>query len=288
MSRAATLRKRLDGPEIIVMPGAYDVLTAVLVERAGFDTVFTTGFGASASMLGVPDIGLLTMPEAVDLARRVTNAVNIPLVADMDTGYGNPLNVIRTVEQCMAADVGGIILEDQEWPKKCGHFEGKRVIPLEDHVQKIRAAVDARSGHDLVLIARTDARAPLGMEEAVRRGRAYRDAGADVVFIEAPRSMVDLETIVRAFPDAPLFANMIEGGVTPFLSYQELQEIGFKMVVYPLSSLFTTANAVARMLGVLRETGTTAGFDHKVSFEEFEAIVDTPKYRAMESEYSVR
>ena len=288
MSRAATLRKRLEGPEIIVMPGAYDVLTAVLIERAGFDTVFTTGFGASASMLGVPDIGLLTMPEAVDLARRVTTAVSIPLVADMDTGYGNPLNVIRTVEQCIAADVGGIILEDQEWPKKCGHFAGKRVIPLEDHVQKIRAAVDARSGHDLVLIARTDARAPLGMDEAVTRGRAYREAGADVVFIEAPRSLEDLETIVAAFPDVPLFANMIEGGVTPFLSYQELQEIGFKMVVYPLSSLFTTANAVARMLEVLRETGTTAGFDYKVSFEEFEAIVDTPKYRAMESEYAVR
>ncbi len=194
------------------MPGAYDVLTAVLVERAGFDTVFTTGFGASASMLGVPDIGRLTMPEAVDLARRVTNAVGIPVVADMDTGYGNPLNVVRTVEQCVAADVGGIILEDQEWPKKCGHFEGKRVIPLEDHVQKIRAAVDARSGHDLVLIARTDARAPLGMDEAINRGRAYRDAGADVVFIEAPRSMDDLDTIVGAFSDVPLFANMIEGG----------------------------------------------------------------------------
>jgi methylisocitrate lyase len=152
------------------------------------------------------------MPEAVDLARRVTNAVGIPVVADMDTGYGNPLNVVRTVEQCVAADVGGIILEDQEWPKKCGHFEGKRVIPLEDHVQKIRAAVDARSGHDLVLIARTDARAPLGMDEAINRGRAYRDAGADVVFIEAPRSMDDLDTIVGAFSDVPLFANMIEGG----------------------------------------------------------------------------
>ena len=287
MSKAATLRQRLDGPEIIVMPGAYDVLTAVLVERAGFDTVFTTGFGASASMLGVPDIGLLTMPEAVDLARRVSSAVDIPLVADMDTGYGNPLNVIRTVEQCMAADVGGIILEDQEWPKKCGHFEDKRVIPLEDHVQKIRAAADARSGHDLVLIARTDARAPLGMDEAISRGRAYRDAGADVVFIEAPNSMHDLETIVAAFREVPLFANMIEGGVTPFLSHHELQDIGFKMVVYPLSSLFTTANAVGQMLTVLRDTGTTAGFNQMVSFKQFEAIVDAPKYRKMESEYVV-
>jgi len=187
-------------------------LTAVLVERAGFDAVFTTGFGASASVLGVPDIGLLTMPEAIDLARRVSNAVAIPLVADMDTGYGNPLNVMRTVEECVRADVGGIILEDQEWPKRCGHFAGKRVIPMRDHVQKIRAAIAARGDHELVVIARTDARAPHGMDEAVKRGQAYCDAGADVVFIEAPRSIDELHVIVEAFDGVPLFANMIEGG----------------------------------------------------------------------------
>ena len=286
MTTATTLRRRLDGPDMIVMPGAYDVLTAMLVERAGFDTVFTTGFGASASVLGVPDIGLLTMPEAIDLAGRVTNAVDIPLVADMDTGYGNPLNVMRTVEQCIGAGVAGIILEDQEWPKKCGHFEGKRVIPLEDHVQKIRAAAHARSGDDLVLIARTDARAPLGLDAAIERGRAYREAGADVVFIEAPRSADDLGAIVDAFPGVPLFANMIEGGVTPFLSHQELQEIGFKMVVYPLSSLFTAAQAVSRMLTVLKQTGTTAGFDQMVSFEEFETIVDLPRFQELETEFA--
>lgn len=286
MSKATTLRKRLEKPEIIVLPGAYDVLSALLVERAGFETVFTTGFGASASMLGMPDVGLLTMPESLDLARRVSAAVEIPLIADMDTGYGNPLNVIRTVKQCVDAGVAGIILEDQEWPKRCGHFEGKRVIPTQDHVQKIRAAVDARGDDDLVLIARTDARGPLGIDQALDRGRAYREAGADVVFVEAPRSLEELKAIVRAFPGVPLFANMIEGGVTPFLSARELEEIGFKMVVYPLSALFAVTGAVGSMLETLKRTGTTSGFVGMVSFKEFEEVIDLPKYRRFEAEYA--
>ena len=165
MRHSTALRTRLDGPEIIVLPGAYDALSARLAQRAGFDALFTTGFGFSAAALGAPDYGLLTASEVLDRVRPIVAAVDVPLVADMDTGYGNPLNVTRTVRECVQADVAGIILEDQEWPKKCGHFEGKRVIPAEEHAQKIRAAADARGDDDLVIIGRTDARAPLGLDE---------------------------------------------------------------------------------------------------------------------------
>ena len=195
--------------------------------------VFTTGFGFAAAALGAPDYGLMTMSEIMERTRHITRAVSIPLVADMDTGYGNELNVIRTIQECVEAGVAGVILEDQQWPKKCGHFDGKRVIPAEDHASKLKAAVHARGSDDLVIIARTDSRAPLGFDEAVRRGNLYRDAGADVVFVEAPQSMEELSGIVANVPDAPLFANMIEGGKTPFLSSAELQALGFKMVVYP-------------------------------------------------------
>ena len=181
----------------------------------------------------MPDFGLLTMSETMDRVRHVVNAVTVPVVADMDTGYGNPLNVQRTVREVIAAGAAGIILEDQEWPKKCGHFEGKRVIPADDHAAKLRAAIDARDGDDLVIIARTDARAPLGLDEAIERGKMYRDAGADVVFVEAPQSIEDLKAVKAAIPDVPLFANMIEGGKTPLLTYQELQDLGYKMVVFP-------------------------------------------------------
>ena len=185
------------------------------MEHAGFDIVFTSGYSLAASTLGMPDIGLLTASEVLDRVRNIATAVSIPVIADMDTGYGNPLNVVRTVRECVAAGVAGIILEDQEWPKKCGHMEGKRVIPCEEHVQKIRAAVAARGDSGLVLIGRTDARAVVGLDDAIERGKAYRDAGADIVFVEAPQSLEELEAIARAIPDAPLFANMIEGGVTP-------------------------------------------------------------------------
>ena len=176
-------------------------------------------------MLGVPDYGLLTMSETIDRVRHVVQALSVPLVADMDTGYGNALNVFRTVRECVALGVAGIILEDQEWPKKCGHFEGKRVIAAEEQAAKLRAAVEARGDDDLVIIGRTDARQPLGLEEAIRRGQIYREAGADIVFVEAPRSVEELREVARAIPDAPLFANMIEGGKTPLLSSAELQEL---------------------------------------------------------------
>ena len=290
MRQSSVLRERLGGPEIVVLPGAYDALSARLAQRAGFDALFTTGFGFSAAALGAPDYGLLTASEVLDRVRPIAAAVDVPLVADMDTGYGNPLNVVRTVRECVAAGVAGIILEDQEWPKKCGHFEGKRVIPAVEHAQKLRAAADARdaAGDDLVIVGRTDARAPLGLDEAIRRGRLYREAGADVVFVEAPQSLAELKAVREAIPDAPLFANMIEGGKTPLLSSAELQELGYAMVVYPLAALFSAARAVADTYRALFEAKTTAGrTDAMAGFREFEEIVGVPAWRDLEARYGV-
>ena len=278
------VRELLAAPGIIVLPGSYDAVSARLMEHAGFEVVFTSGYSLAASTLGVPDIGLLTASEVLDRVRNIATAVSIPVIADMDTGYGNPLNVVRTVRECVAAGVAGIILEDQEWPKKCGHMAGKRVIPREEHVQKIRAAVAARDDSGLVLIGRTDARAVVGLDDAIERGKAYRDAGADIVFVEAPQSLEELQTIARAIPDAPLFANMIEGGVTPVLTATELEELGFKMVVFPLSPLYAAAAAVQEVAKRLKTTGTTAG-STLLPFGAFNEIVDVPGWRELEQEY---
>ena len=230
MTKATQLRKLVNDSGIIVLPGAHDVLSAKLIEQAGFSVVFTSGFGLSASVLGLPDIGLLTATESLDSVRRIAGATTVPVVADMDTGYGNPLNVVRTVQEAVNLGVGGIILEDQLWPKKCGHMENKTVIPVHDLVEKLRAAVYAKGSHDLVIIARTDARGPLGLEDAIKRGHAYVEAGADVIFIEAPQSVDELRAIANAFNDIPLFANMIEGGKTPFLSSNLLEQQLLKTV----------------------------------------------------------
>jgi len=288
MRSSSVLRRMLEAPEIVVLPGVYDALSARLAERAGFAAVFTTGFGFSAAALGKPDFGLMTMSETMDRVRHIVDSVSIPVVADMDTGYGNPLNTRRTVHECVMAGAAGIILEDQQWPKKCGHFEGKKVIPAEDHVVKLRAAVDVLGANDLVIIARTDARAPLGLEEAIRRGRTYRDAGADVVFIEAPQSLEELRTVKAAIPDVPLFANMVEGGKTPMLTYRELQELGYKMVVFPLSALFAATKAIEAVYAELFSKKTTAGVvDRLTPFHEFEEIVGARELRELEARYVV-
>ncbi len=286
MSKGHKLRQILEQPGILVLPGVYDCIGAKLVEQLGFEVVFTSGFGISGSTLGMPDYGFLTATEMLYSVGRISQSVSVPLVADIDTGYGNPLNVIRTVTDVVRLGVAGIILEDQEWPKKCGHFEGKRVISMEEHIEKIKAAVHARGESGLVIIARTDARAPLGLEEAIRRGRAYFSAGADVVFIEAPQSIEDLKAIAASFEDAPLFANMIEGGKTPFLSGKELEELGFKIAVYPLSGLFAATKAMSTCLRQLKEQGTTAGLKDILSFQEFEQIVAVPKYQKLEQKFS--
>ncbi|MCU0515425.1 MAG: oxaloacetate decarboxylase [Oscillatoria sp. Prado101] len=287
MSQAQKLRQILQRPEILVLPGIYDCIGAQLVEQLGFEVVFTSGFGISGSTLGRPDYGFLTATEMLYSVGRIVQSVSIPLVADIDTGYGNPLNVIRTVTDAVQLGVAGIILEDQEWPKKCGHFEGKRVIPAEEHVEKIKAAAHARGDSGLVIIARTDARAPLGLEEAIRRGRAYCQAGADIVFIEAPQSVEDLKAIAAAFPDVPLFANMIEGGKTPLLTARELQELGYKISVFPLAGLFSATKAMAACFRYLKEHGTTAGFSDLLNFQEFEQIIGVPEYRRVDQQFKV-
>src|SRR3989442_9007004 len=207
------LRELLAGPDMLVVPGAYDALSARLIAQAGFPAVTMTGLGPAASVLGQPDVGLLTMSEMLSRAAALAAVTgDLPLIADADTGYGNPINVRRTIREYERAGVAGLHIEDQVWPKKCGYMEGKQVIPIDEMVQKIRAAVDARQDSDFVIIARTDANAVHGLEDALHRGRAYREAGADVIFIEAPRSITELDAIAQAFPNVPLLYNWAESG----------------------------------------------------------------------------
>lgn len=288
LNQSKRLRALLERPGILVLPGVYDCLGAKLCEQCGFEVAFTSGFGISASTLGKPDYGFLTASEMLYAVGRIVDATRLPVVADIDTGYGNPLNVMRTVQELVRLGAAGIILEDQEWPKRCGHFEGKRVISMEEHVEKIRAAVEARGDSGLVIIGRTDARASLGLEEAIRRGRRYFESGADIIFIEAPQSREELETISDSLPEAPLFANMIEGGRTPLLTSEDLEQLGFKIVVFPLSGLFAATRAQALCLRHLREKGTTAGFGQLLSFAEFEPIVEVDRFRELESRFAAK
>jgi methylisocitrate lyase len=285
MSFGNQLRTRLKQSEIVVIPGIYDCLSAKIAEQLGFEVVATSGFGIAASTLGLPDYGFLTATEMFYSIGRIVQSINIPLIADLDTGYGNVLNVIRTVKDAVNLGISGIILEDQEWPKKCGHFEGKRVISTNEHIAKIKAAVEARGDSNLVIIGRTDARAPLGLDEAINRGKAYFETGADAIFIEAPQSEDELVKIANALPNIPLVANIIEGGKTPQLSAQELQQLGFKIVFFPLSGLFTVTKAMTDCLRQLKETGSTANLENLVSFKEFEQLIDVPKYRQIEQQF---
>lgn len=286
MSLSQKLRQLLQQPGTLVLPGVYDCIGAKLAEQTGFEAVFTSGFGISGATLGLPDYGLLTATEMLYTVGRMAQSINIPLVADVDTGYGNPLNVIRTVNDAIKLGVAGIILEDQLWPKKCGHFEGKKVISMAEHLEKIKAAVKAKGNSELVIIARTDARATLGLDEAILRGKAYFQAGADIVFVEAPQSLEDLEKISAALPNIPLFANMIEGGKTPVLPAEKLAELGFKIVVYPLSGLFAATKAMMTCFQHLKQNGTTAGFTDLTNFQEFEKIIEVAKYQQLEQDFT--
>ena len=287
MTQGHQLRQLLAQPGILVLPGVYDCIGAKLVEQLAFSAVFTSGFGISGSTLGRPDYGFVTATEMLYSVGRMAQAVKLPLVADLDTGYGNPLNVIRTVTEAIQLGVAGILLEDQEWPKKCGHFSGKRVIETAEQVAKIKAAVHARGESGLVIIARTDARAILGLEEAIHRGQAYTEAGADLVFIEAPQSVAELEAIAAAFPETPLFANMIEGGKTPVLPGAQLQHMGFKIAVYPLSGLFAATQAMLNCYRYLKQHQTTTGFSPMLTFSDFEQLIEVPYYQQLEQQFAV-
>jgi len=254
MTSAGRLRQLLASREIIRSLGAHDVFTARLIEAAGLETVFIGGFGTSASMLGLPDVGLLTLTEMADAVRRMAARVSIPVVADGDTGHGDLHNVVRTVREFERAGAAGILLEDQVAPKRCGHFEGKQVIPVEEMVLKLRAAQSARSDRDFVVVARTDARAIEGIEAAIARANRYGEAGADVCFIEAPQSREELERIPRAV-SFPLLVNMLSGGVTPIVPVAELEQLGYKIVVCPIESLLVAGTAIRRLIDGLLSRG---------------------------------
>ncbi|MEH2251275.1 isocitrate lyase/PEP mutase family protein [Nostoc sp.] len=285
MSSSQKLRQLLTRPEIIVIPGVYDCLGAKLVEQTGFEVVVASGFGIAASTLGLPDYGFVTATEMLYSVGRIAQSVNIPLIADLDTGYGNALNVVRTIKDAVQLGVAGVLLEDQEWPKKCGHFEGKRVISQAEHVGKIRAAVEARGDSGLVIIARTDARASLGLESAIARGRAYIAAGADILFVEAPQSIEELKVIAAAFPDVPLVANIVEGGKTPEVSVAKLQQLGFKIVFFPLTALLAVTKVMTACFLHLKEQGTTTELPDLVSFQDFQELVGVPQYLQIEQKF---
>jgi 2,3-dimethylmalate lyase len=285
---AARLRALLDSGQTIVAPGAFDPLSARLVEEAGFPAVYMTGFGTSAALIGRPDVGLLTMTEMAGNAARIAACVDIPVIADADTGYGNPLNVIRTVGAYEAAGAAGLHIEDQVAPKKCGHMEGKLVIPAEEMAAKVRAAVAARSQPEFVIIARTDARAPEGLERALERGRMYREAGADALFIEAVVSEQEAEEAVRAFPDVPLLFNWAEGGKTPPISLGRLTGLGYRIVIFPISTLLAATAAMRAILSEISQAGTPAAALRGLpSFTEFTDFIGLPEVREAEQRYAV-
>lgn len=268
MKSTTLLRTILAQERTILVPGAYDALSAKILKQAGFKVLYMTGSGVTASLTGMPDVGILTMMEMVNQARNIVNAVDLPLICDADHGYGNPVNVIRTVKEYERAGVAGIHIEDQVAPKKCGHFEGKQIIPAEEMVKKIEAAIYAREDNDFLLIARTDARSVKGLDEALRRARLYVEAGADMIFVESPQSVDELRTISNELSDIPLLVNMIEGGKTPTLPFEDLQEMGFKIVLFPTSGIRAVAKTLQELAGHLYRYKDTKDFeDRLVTFQ---------------------
>jgi carboxyvinyl-carboxyphosphonate phosphorylmutase len=276
----------LAGPEPVLAPGAYDGLTARLVEKSGFEAVYMTGFGTAASLLGRPDIGLLTLSEMVDNARRIVQAVGVPVIADADNGYGNPINVIRTVREYETAGVSAIHIEDQVAPKKCGHIEGKQVIAASEMVEKVHAAVEARRSEDFLIIARTDARVVEGMDGALERARRYQEAGADVLFVEAPESEEEVAAVAETFPDVPLLFNWVEGGKTPPVPLDRLKELGFRLIIFPISALLVATRFVQEVLTRIRADGTPIPvMDQLLPIEEFLDFIGLPEIRELEERF---
>ncbi|MSO39723.1 MAG: isocitrate lyase/PEP mutase family protein [Ilumatobacteraceae bacterium] len=280
--RSSNLRARLNAGESIVMPGVWDALSARLVHQAGFSTAFVSGFAVSGTLLGKPDVGFLTQVEMGAVAQRVCDAAPLlNAVVDADTGYGNPMNVRRTVEIWERSGAAGMFLEDQVWPKRCGHMAGKQVVSREDWLAKLRAACDHRQ--HLFVTARTDARAAISLDEAIERARMARDTGVDALFIEAPESIAEMEAIARALPDITLVANMVEKGMTPLLTPQELADLGFRLIVSPLSLLLAATKAISDAAQVLAIAGTMReSLENLVSFDSFTDIVGLPEHLATE------
>ncbi len=284
-TQAQQIRDLLAENRPLVLGGVYDGLTTRLAEQAGFEVLFMGGFSVAATLLGEPDFGYLTQTEMADAARRVCRLSRHPVLVDADTGYGNPLYVLRTVELYHAAGAAGLFLEDQVWPKRCGHMRGKQVVERDEWLRKLEAVVSQRVERDLFLVARTDARAARGLDEAIARGQAARDRGADAVFVEAPESVAELEQIARAIP-GPKVANMVEGGRTPLLTPDELHALGFDLIVTPLAALLASARAVRDAYAELRRVGTMRGrLDALLSFDEFNTLIDLDRHYALEQRF---
>jgi 2-methylisocitrate lyase-like PEP mutase family enzyme len=285
MGQAQLIRRALAEHGQLIMPGVYDALSAKIAARAGFEVIFITGYSVSATLLGEPDFGLLTQTEVVGAAQRICSVVDKPVIVDADTGYGNAINVIRTVHDLIRAGAGGMFLEDQVWPKRCGHMKGKQVIPLDEQLKKLTAAVEARGDNDFFIVARTDSRQTSGLNEAIARGIAFKSAGADAVFIEAPESKEEMKEIARQVP-GPLVANMLERGVTPLMGPNELKELGFDLVVWPLAPLYAVAKSLTDVYTTLRRNGSTLEMlDRLMPFNEFNGIVGLDEKYALDAKY---
>ena len=285
MGKAQLIRQALAQHGQLIMPGVYDALSAKIASRAGFEVIFITGYSLSATLLGEPDFGLLTQSEVVSAAQRICSVVDTPVIVDADTGYGNAINVMRTVRDLIRAGAGGMFLEDQIWPKRCGHMKGKQVIPLDEHEKKLQAAVEAKRDNDFYIVARTDSRQALGLNEAIKRGQAFKEAGADAVFIEAPESKQEMKEIARQVP-GPLVANMLERGVTPLMGPKELKELGFDLIVWPLAPLYSVAKSLTDVYTTLRRDGSTVAIlDQLMPFDEFNGIVGLNEKYALDAKY---
>ena len=275
-----------DKSKPLVVPGVYDAIGAKIVEKVGFEAMFQTGYGTSATLLGMPDYGFIGLSETTDNARRIANAVKVPLIVDVDTGYGNALTVKKLIRDLEGAGVSGIFLEDQKWPKRCGHMKGKEVVQKEEYAEKLGAAVDSRENKDFIIVARTDARATEGLDDAIERGKFYKKIGADLIFVEAPKSVDEMKKIGKSI-NAPLVANMIEGGATPISSAKILHKMGFQLILYPLSILYANTFATLKILKELKSKNTTIRLKKElVNFDQFNDIVELSKYRKLENRYS--
>ena len=281
-----SVRKLLrDKSKPLVIPGVYDAIGAKIVEKVGFEAMFQTGYGTSATLFGMPDYGFIGSTETVDNARRICHAVSTPVIVDADTGYGNALSVWKLVQELEEVGASGIFLEDQRWPKRCGHMQGKEVIQKDEYAEKLQAALDARSNKDFIIVARTDARAIEGLDKAIERGLYYKKIGADAIFIEAPKTIQEMKIIGKSI-NAPLVANMIEGGATPIISKSKLHKMGFKIVLYPLSVLFSNTYSTLKLLQELKKSGTTRKLSKQiVNFDQFNDVVELSKYRKLEQKY---
>lgn len=280
-----TLRQLLKQDKPLVIPGVYDAIGAKIAQKVGFEAMFQTGYGTSATFFGMPDYGFIGATETVESARRICRAVSVPVIVDADTGYGNALSVWKLVKELEAAGASGMFLEDQRWPKRCGHMQGKEVVSQEEYAEKLRAALDARSSKEFIIVARTDVRATEGLDAAIERGLENKKLGADVIFVEAPKSLNEMKKIGKAIK-APLVANMIEGGRTPITSASNLHKMGFKIILYPLSILYANTYASLQILKELKKKGTTKRLENRlVSFDQFNEVVELSKFRKLEKRY---